>query len=513
MPQHNSSRILKIGLGIVLLPILAGVAAQTIFSNKVNTLLDEKVPESLNFTYGDVSTNVLLGKVNLTEVSTNNPHQNIDFEAQSVTISGLQFLPLLQNGEMAIDDITLESPKIVHRQTEKDTTSKKDNNPPSKKYSIGNLSIQNGSYTMLNHTLDSVVNLVHIDFTLSEIHFDKETAKENIPFTYGAYQLYAKKGYYNLSPLEFIEFQEMELDPVNGKIHQLALQSKYGKVALSKRLAVEHDHYNLTIDNIFLKDWDFGIQNDLPYFHLEKIQLQEPVFHVYRDKLVPDDTSHQKLYNQALRDLPLDLKIDSIDIKKGLITYQERLEPDVEPEKLRFTEIEGTVHNLHSRGSGMVTIDINAQLMGNGPFSLDWSFDPRSKSNDFLVAGTLKEFKTENISPFLKTNLNAEVKGTVEQMYFTISGNELESQGDMKMKYDSFEFTVLKKDRLGVNKLLTTVVNLFTKDGNNTDKDGFRHGNFNVARKQDKSFFNYLWINLQQGLVDTMTGRGKKREN
>ena len=174
--------------------------------------------------------------------------------------------------------------------------------------------------------------------------------------------------------------------------------------------------------------------------------------------------------------------------------------------------VQATISNLHTQGKGDVAIDINAKLMDNGPFSLEWSFDPQNKANRFLAKGSLSNFKSESINPFLKTNLNAEVTGTIQQMYFTISGNELESQGDMKMKYDDFEFTVLKKDGLGVNKILTAVVNLFTKKGEKTDADGFRHGDFKVERNQTKSFFNYLWINLKEGLVDTMMGRGKKKD-
>ena len=98
-------------------------------------------------------------------------------------------------------------------------------------------------------------------------------------------------------------------------------------------------------------------------------------------------------------------------------------------------------------------------------------------------------------------------------MYFTFSGNEVESQGDMKMAYDQFEFMVLKKDRLGVNKLLTAVVNIFAKKSSKEDGDKYRIGEFKVKRRADKSFFNYLWLNVRNGLVDTMTGKDKKQKN
>lgn len=512
MPKNNKSRILKIGGGLLLLFILAGVAAQLFFTKKVKKVLSQQVPKEINLTYSEVSTNVFLGKISLTDINANSPDGQINFEAKSVTVSGLRYLPLLQNGDIALGDITLESPKLVQHQKEKDTTAKKDNKAPSKKYSVDKVSIKNGSYGMLNQTLDSVATLVDVDLSLSDLLFDKETAKDNLPFTYGEYRLNTGKGRYEMSDLEFIAFEQMQLTPEDAGWQHFLLRTKYSKAELSRRITVEHDHYDLSIDKISLKHWDVGFENELPYLHLEELQLQTPIFHVYRDKLLPDDTTHKKLYNQALRDLKMDLQVDSIQISEGLITYKERLEADVDPEQLSFADIEATINNLHSKGKGQVNIDINAKLMDNGPFTLDWSFDPQNKANTFLVQGALSDFQSESINPFLKTNLNAEVKGSIQQMYFTISGNELESQGDMKMKYDDFEFTVLKKDGLGVNKILTAVVNLFTKKGEKTDKDGFRHGDFKVERKQDKSFFNYLWLNLQEGLVDTMTGRGKKRD-
>lgn len=513
MPQTKRSRILKIGAGIILILILAGVAAQLLFSSKVKSALNEKVPKEINLTYNDVSTNVFSGTISLSQVSGNAPDNTVDFKAESITVSGLEYLPLLQNGDIAVGEILLEVPQVVYHQKEKDTTSKKKKSTPSKKYTVENFRVTKGSFQMLNKDADSTATVQGIDFTLSKINFDENTAKEKIPFTYEGYKLDTENGYFNMSPLEFIEFKKMKLSPDKGEFQQFVLRTKYSKSELSRRLAVENDHYDLTIDTISLTHWDFGMENELPYFRLGEMHLHQPIFYVYRDKLLPDDTTHKKMYNQALRELALDLQVDSVQISNGKIGYEERVEENIKPENLLFTDINATVGNLHSRGKGDVVVTVNAKLMDNGPFTLDWSFDPQNTANTFLAKGSLSNFQSQSINPFLKSNLGAEVEGIIQQMYFTISGNELESQGDMKMKYDDFKFIVLKKDRLGVNKLLTAVVNLFTNKGDKTDDDGFRYGDFKVGRNQDKSFFNYLWINLQDGLVSTMTGRGKKRDD
>lgn len=500
----------------MLVALLAiGVTAQLWFTQRVKVLLSKDFPSHITLSYERLTTNVLLGKIGLQKVAFQDSTTSLDLKAESVTLSGLKYFPLLQKGAIAISDLTVESPQVTYQKKnlENDSLSTKRNQGEPKNISIQNFRIRNGQLKVLQHDSDStLVQLDGVDVLLTDITHNTETASQSLPFTYGAYEIETQKGYYDLGPLENLQWQSAKLNTAEGSIQKLELHTKYSREELSKKLTVEHDHYDLVIDSVLLKQPDFGLADHSPKFHLEDLELYHPIFQVYRDKLLPDDTTHKKLYNQALRDLDFDLLVNTIHIFEGMVAYEERLEVDVEPESLRFTDISATIRNLHSKGSGMVSVSAQSQLMGDGQLTLDWSFDPQSRSNDFLASGSLKQFRTENISPFLRTNLNAEVKGTIDQMYFTISGNETESQGDMKMAYDQFEFVVLKKDKLGVNKLLTAIVNIFAKESSKADGDGFRHGDFKVKRQPDKSFFNYLWLNVKNGLVDTMTGKGKQRK-
>ena len=58
---------------MLLLLIVAGVAAQLFFTNKVKKALNEQVPKEVNLTYSELSTNVFLGEISLTEVSASSP--------------------------------------------------------------------------------------------------------------------------------------------------------------------------------------------------------------------------------------------------------------------------------------------------------------------------------------------------------------------------------------------------------------------------------------------------------
>ena len=513
MAQIKKKGKLKILLWTAVISITAVAIAQIVFTLKVKTALEQENLENITLIYGKLSTNVLLGRITLHNLALQADGGRVDLKSKKVRISGMHYLPLLQNGDIILSEATLEEPVLIYRRSEKDTSKNKDNNGPQKKIDIEKFQIIKGHLEIFQEGSDSLwAKMEKINLTLAQFSLDGNTAGRKVPYTLGPYRLNTEGGFYDMGPWDFLQWQGLQLDSEGGHIQQLVLRTKYGIGELSQKLATERDHYDLLIDSLSINHPVFDPGTSPPMLHLARVDLYRPIFQVYRDKLLPDDTTHKKLYNQALRDLEMDLRVDTIGISGGSIRYQERLEADVEPESLFFTDISAKIHNLHSRGGGMVQVDIAAQLMGDGPLTLDWSFDPANKSNDFVARASLLDFDTRNISPFLRSNLNSEVRGRIDRLYFTISGHELESQGEMKMDYDEFEFVVLKKDRLGVNKLLTAVVNLFAKDGRKDDVDGFRHGMFKAKRRTDKSFFNYLWINMKAGLVNTITGNGNKEK-
>lgn len=506
----QNKRLMKILIWILGFFVVAGVIAQILFTQKVKDALENDLPENISLEYDALSTNVIFGKIALKGVELRTG--TFDLESTRIQVSGLHYISLLRKGDIIISELLVVAPFFRLQDKEKDQKANPSKGASDQSILLEKCTIQNGRLEVFRETTDSLhVKIEDIDLMLTEVSFSKQTETQAMPMTFASYQLDTEKGYYDLGPLEYMQWDNLYLDSEKGYIKTFVLRSKYSKKELSRKLSVEHDHYDLVIDSLTLKQPDFGFDTARPKLHLAHLQVNEPKIDVYRDKLLPDDTRHKKLYNQTLRDLDFDLQIDSIEVAEGEVSYQERLEADVVPERLRFTDVSATILNLHSKGKGTVSVDINAQLMGDGPLSLNWSFDPMITTNEFLVTGSLSNFDSAKINPFLRTNMKAEVKGTINQMYFTFSGHELESVGDMKMNYDQFEFLVLKKDRLGVNKLLTTVVNLFTNNGKRTEDDGFRYGHYVVQRDTEKSFFNYLWLNVKEGLVETVAGNGKKK--
>ena len=53
--------------------------------------------------------------------------------------------------------------------------------------------------------------------------------------------------------------------------------------------------------------------------------------------------------------------------------------------------------------------------------------------------------------------------------------------------------------------LVSTLANIFISKTSKNDEGGFKEGSGDVNRNQTKSFFNYLWLNLKDGMLKTVT--------
>ena len=202
-----------------------------------------------------------------------------------------------------------------------------------------------------------------------------------------------------------------------------------------------------------------------------------------------------------------------LKIENGRVQYAEQVSEQSKAGNIVFTELNSEITNLSNRSTEPILFKNKAKRMGVAPLLVDWSFYTENGADLFKASRIIKNFKTAAINPVLESNLRSRAKGAINELYFTISGDTYVSSGTMKMNYNDFEFVVLKKNRLGVNKVFTVLGKICTNDGSKTDQNGYRFGEISLKRDPTKSFFNYLWINVQDGIISTFTGNGKKKLN
>lgn len=519
LTKNPTIRILAVLL-IVFIVII--VIAQLMAKSAVSDFLVRKLPKHVQLDYKNMDVNLLDGTIGITDIALDLYDRdsmllNTTLTMDAISLEGLDYWDFLVHKKIEVRQLHLERPQVRHYPY-RVLPKKKDAEPMGvvqllKAIEIEKLSVENGTLHLLQHDEDSIaLSVKDVHFFVDNARTGPELITKKIPVDYGNYELNAGSLYVNLGPYEKLDASTILWNQAQAKVTGLQLHSKYSKAELSQHVTTERDHIDLKIPEMNLDSIRFGFEKDTFFIFTGAGTIRKPNLEMYRDKLVADDETTKKLYSQSIRQLPIHIDVPKIEILDGKVVYSERVADVADPGKLSFEKLNATLLNISNTYPTGDSTEIKAEtkFMGYADMTLDWSFDINRTNDAFLAAGTVSNFNATSINPFLESNLRAKASGTIDQIYFTVSGNSISAAGDMKMKYDDFRFQVLKKDRSGINKFLTTVGNLFVNSGTNTDSEGFRYGSIKTDRDPTKSFFNYLWLNVRDGTLSTLTGNGEK---
>ncbi len=483
----------------------------------IQKALAQDVASTINITYNDLTLNLLLGNLSLYQVSIkpiDAGQSKSTLEINQLSLKGFSYFELLKTGNIKIDALLLDNVtgEYFKNNTKEKESSKSKKATFDKLISIADFSLKNTNFTSFNAENDSVLLAVeHLDLSLKNLEFDAISIQSKMPFSYDAY--YINSGKINAS---IGDFETIKIDSLYSSeklfVVGFSLKSKYDKQTLQSKISKERDYIYLHIPTIEISGFDIGAHKDSSLVKAESVLMQNLYLDMYRNKLMPDDLEQKLLFDRKVRNLAIKIHIPNIEIKNGEVNYSELVKENTKAGEIIFTEVNSTIENVSNLNENPIIFKNTAKLMGDAPISLDWTFYTEANDNLFKASGIVKNFNASEINSFMSSNLRATSSGTIQELYFTISGDAYASTGDIKMKYEDFKFQVLNKDRSGVNKILTAVGNIFTNDGSNADENGYRYGTIETERDDTKSFFNYVWKNVSDGLVSTLTGNGEKEK-
>ncbi len=509
-------------LSLLTVVIVTAVTLQFMAKDAVMNFLERKIPSHIDLAYKNMSVNLLTGTLEVDDLSVtlynrDSLTSHTKVSADKFILGGLNYWQYYMNNTISADNILVQKPNYIYYRHKR--TAKTDTVPGGvvnllKTIKVGKVSVENGRFIIFTNEQDSVlVKSEGINFVLMNGRTDTEIIKKKIPIEYKGYSFSAGTAFVDLGPYEVLNIGGIAVEDNHININDIILESKYSKTQMSRILRKERDHIALSVPQIAINNVDFGYHRERFYINSDSVEILKPNLGMYRDKLVADNTSSQKMYGRMLRQLPIDIAVPLVRIINANMVYEERIHPTGTAGSLDFNDINAEISSLRNSSSdGKNTSMVSSgKLMGTSVLHFEYSFDVNDEHDQFFASGALSGLRADHVNSFLKPNLNVEAEGIIHQMYFTIHGNAVSSSGDMKMNYDNFKFDVLAKDGARINKLLTAVGNLFINDGSKADAEGFRYGEIDVERDVRKSFFNYMWINMRDGIVSTLTGDGKKQ--
>ncbi|RRQ50626.1 DUF748 domain-containing protein [Maribacter algicola] len=516
----NFKRIITWALGVIIFSIGLYFLAQWQMKRAIVEFLERKVPNHIQYSFEQIDINLVKGDLKFGNTNVNSTGRQtasceILLQTNGILVKGFSYWRFFSKNQIHARKIELVKPFLNFKTCSKDTTNIGKTNSINllKPISVDEIVFRKGSVEITDSSGEkNLLKVETIDFSIKDVGTDAIQIKKYIPFKFEDYHL----AFSNVSGPsgEFEEFfiGNYIMDSASIEISDLKFNTKYSKQELSEKIRYERDHLKLKIPSIRINGHNLDVVDEILYLNFDTINVEKPKFDVYRDKELLENQIRRPLYAELIRGLPVKLRIAQVAIREGYLSYEENAPNNARPGILTFEDLGVTVTNFSNiqGNDDMLSIKINSAFMGSGMFTMDWKFNVFDQKDEFIVSGGLSNLETSNLNDFLIPNARLRVEGTIDQMYFTISGGEYTAQGDIKMNYEDFKLQLLDKERDHVKKIISFLGNLFINDGSKADDNGYRHGTIEVGRNRNKSFFNYLWIGLEDGLIDVITGSGKK---
>ncbi|HLW63211.1 MAG TPA: hypothetical protein VKY33_07390, partial [Flavobacterium sp.] len=408
--------------------------------------------------------------------------------------------------QLVVQEFQLTNPKFV--QTPKKRNKPKNNRPIrlNDVILIDKLLVKEAQY-ILKDKSGKKEQLIVNDFQLSlnNIRVDDATVLENIPFTYTDPLLTTGKVMYDTNGTYKIDVTNVTIKEKNALVGSFKMKPKISRKQHSNRLKYAEDYYNLSVNAIQFNNFNWGFDAENEFFiKFKEVTLNQMDAQIYRDISVPLNPKENHLYSYRLRTMKFPFEVEMLKIKNSKLVYQEDTATSQSPGKLVFSNFNLTVNHLYSgykKTRGPKTqIFVNTKFMQQGDLVASWQFDIMDQTDKFNINGNLKNFPAPAMNPFLKPYLNVEAKGKIDKMAFNFSGNNEVANGDYAMNFNDLKMTLFNKDNQE-RKLLTAAANIVVR----TDTDGLKKTEIKeVSRHKQKSFFNYLWLCIMQGLKQTV---------
>lgn len=512
-------KVYKIILSVIVIVFLLVFIGEGLLESKIENELKKAVPQNVVLNYNSLDLNILTGTVNVSELRLKqldsvSGKQIIHVDLGDFEVIDISYFDYLIHKKISIDKILFkESTVLYYPDNAKNKYVKKSDstqNKPFPEINISDFIIEHSNVFVYKNEKDSLFFRMHnFNFNLNDIVFNENTQNKKIPFDYGDYTLELDSIFAKASIYEDVKIGQIALNKEELFLNNFRFYNIYSRTHFDKIIPYEKDHFLATVDTIKMTKPFIAYQNDsILTLTSPKLSITNSTLSAYRNKVITDDLRYKPLYTKILRNLDFNLGIDSLTLTNGNVTYFEKARADEEPGEIVISQINLNMvrfGNIYPKSDPM-KLDTRALFMKHAPLRIKMSFNTFDTQDSFNVNGEIDNLNTAELNNFIRPNLHAELNGKIDKIIFSIDGNDVNSNVNLKVKYNDFKITLLKKDGLSKNKFMSNVANTVISKDSKSNKGDFTEGKKEgVKRDQTKSIFNFLAQNIKEALLKAMT--------
>ncbi|WP_394774139.1 hypothetical protein [Flavobacterium sp.] len=508
----------KIAIGVIsvfLFVILVNIGLNYWIKKQLPIIINEKNKTAYNIHYEKIEVSLLSRNINATTLLVSPKNEPKDSKnglfakIESITIKHFNIWDLAFHDIIEAESIIINKPRVIlYKKGEKLLNNSKSIKneiiePFRKIVAVSNIYLNEGTVDVVS--LDNnkpILSIKKVILKLEGILLTDATLKEKIPMHFEKYVLVCDSLYYKPSAFYHMNIGQISTENNFLKVKKFSYLPEFGRKEFVKKLEKEKDIYTIKFDSAHIEKMDWGFKNEKFFFKANSLIVNHADANIYRNKIPKDDLSKKYLYNHLLRKIKFPLQIDTIQILKSKLVYEEEINFSKGPGILNFDRFNMYVTNIKSGFSlkkmADVKIKVNCLFMKTSPLNVDWSFNVLDLKDSFHIQGTILNFNVSAMERFTKPYINTTFTGKFNKYHFNFYGNDNISKGNASLDYDDLKVKLYKKKHPEKEaKLKSAIVNLLVK---NDSKDKAKNADVELERIQEKSFYNFLWRSIAESL-------------
>lgn len=390
------------------------------------------------------------------------------------------------------------------RTTKKDTANAKTEFP---ELNISEIAIKNASFSKHNEKDELQTKFKLVDATLKNLNIEGSETPSNWYSNLESYTIEIEDLYHKATDWEAFKMDKIELRETVYKIQDLRFYTELNKKEYHAKLSHERDYYNVEIPTVEISSFQWKTYEERQQFFISKMDFSSPRINIYRDKLLPDDTSIKPLFSQLLRELKFDIQTEQITLSNADIIYTERVQEENNGGSVYFSEFNAVISDAGNfkeiNKEKDIKIEVETTFMKTARLTADWCFNPQDAEDSFHFQAKISHLDADRANVFTEPNLFVRMKGNINLVFLNIHGNKSTAYTDFAISYHELKVELINKRKKDKLKVISAIANIFVRRNSDSKESKLKEGKVKVERDQTKSIFNFLWKNTLEGLKKT----------
>jgi hypothetical protein len=440
-------------------------------------------------------------------------------QAGRISITGLSYWRLLLKDEVRVASVTVNAPVIRYRYAShrdahtSDTAVKPTAQGGMDRVSIGELVITEASGTALDLTGRAPeLGIGRMDVRAREIRVLLPKFGAAAEWEVGEAQVEIDDVRAELPPLYDMSIAHVGLLHPEGLV---TLDSLRYVPRVDRRTSRQHLREMTSIYAVDVKRISLARVDLYRAFAEQQVEVgvlaaDSAILDIFLDKTLPDEPYHFKpLPVSALRNLPFGLSVDTLRLTNANMTYAERFTLEKGYGSMRLTDIGVALTNV-SNDTLLALADtamrgtVDAKLFGAGVLHAVYTAPLSSRNDAFTMDVALHDMPLSAANSMSENLILLKAdSGWINSLKFRMSANNDSAVGPFTLKYSDAWLQIVKPDG-GKRRFLTQLTNTAVHHDSKDRPVDERTMMLRIARKKDRSVFNYIWIYTREGLTHTL---------